>query len=914
MEPSKEQDLTGNRTLDFFGPRLGGLEPLFHPRAVGVIGATDSTGSVGRTILWNLLSSPFGGTVFPINPKRSSILGVKAYPSIRELPEPVDLAVVATPAPTVPGIIGDCVDAGVRAAVVITAGFKETGEEGLDLERQILEQARRGSIRIVGPNCLGLMNPHTGLNATFAGAIAQPGNVAFLSQSGALCTAVLDWSFREQVGFSAFVSLGSMLDVGWGDLINYLGDDPRTKSIVIYMESIGDARRFVSAAREVALTKPIIVIKPGRTAEAAQAATSHTGSLTGSDEVVDAAFRRCGVLRVGTIAELFQMAGILGKQPRPRGPRLAIVTNAGGPGVLATDSLMTHGGELASLAPRTLETLNSFLPTGWSQANPVDILGDAGPNRYAQSVNAVAEDPNNDGILVILAPQSMTDPSKTADLLREYARLEGRPILASWMGGAEVASGENTLNRANIPTFAYPDTAARAFCAMWRYSYNLRGLYETPTQVEELDGSDREVAEGMIRQARTKGRTILNEFESKQLLGAYGIPTVATVLAEDEASAIAAAERIGYPVVLKLHSNTISHKTDLGGVQLNLENVAAVRRAWSCIQESVRRKADASDFLGVTVQPMIRVEGEELIIGSSIDPQFGPVLLFGSGGRLVELIRDRTLGLPPLNTTLARRMMEQTRIFEALQGVRGRAAIDLGSLERLLVRFSQLVVEQPWIDQIDVNPLLASPEGLLALDARVIVHGPEVRAEELPRPAIRPYPVQYVETFELRDGSSVTIRPIRPEDEVALISFHQQLSEQSVYLRYFQAMKLSTRVAHDRLIRICFNDYDREIVLVAERPSFEQTEILAVGRLSRDRSRSTKSGEFGLLVCDSMQGKGLGTALLQRLIKIAKVEGIQRITAEMLQDNRAMQHLCEKLGFHLQYDPEDQIVKSILEF
>src|SRR5512136_2218870 len=449
------------------------LDKIFAPKSVALVGATEKHGSVGRTILWNLISSPFGGTVYPINPNRPSVLGIKAYPNIAAVPEQVDLAVFCTPAPSIPNLIKECVDMGVPGAIVISAGFKEIGPEGAALEAQIMEHARKGNMRIIGPNCLGLMNPHSGLNATFAADIAKPGNVGFISQSGALCTAVLDWSFRENVGFSAFVSVGSMLDVGWGDLIYYLGDDPKTNSIVIYMETIGDARSFLSAAREVALTKPIIVIKPGRTASAAKAAASHTGSLTGSDDVLEAAFRRCGVLRVNNISDLFNMAETLAHQPRPKGPRLTILTNAGGPGVLATDALIMSGGELTEISPETMEKLNKFLPTVWSHNNPIDVIGDASPERYSKALEIAARDPNADGMLVILTPQSMTDPTKTAEQLRPYAHIEGKPVLASWMGGTEVAAGEEILNRAGIPTFAYPDTAARAFNYMWRYSYNL---------------------------------------------------------------------------------------------------------------------------------------------------------------------------------------------------------------------------------------------------------------------------------------------------------------------------------------------------------------------------------------------------------------------------------------------------------
>jgi acetyltransferase len=882
------------------------LNVFFSPKTVAVIGATETAGSVGRTILWNLVTNPFGGTVFPINPKRPSVLGLKAYKNIGEVPDEVDLAVVVTPAASVPAIVQECGEAGVKGIVVISAGFKETGPAGFELERQVLAAARKYKIRVIGPNCLGVMSPLTGLNATFATTIARPGNVGFISQSGALCTAVLDWSLKEMVGFSAFLSIGSMLDVGWGDLIYFLGNDPRTRSIVLYMESIGDARSFISAAREVALNKPIIVIKAGRTAAAAKAAASHTGSLAGSDGVLDAAFRRCGVLRVNTIADLFYMAEVLSKQPSPKGPHLTILTNAGGPGVLATDSLITGGGELTEISPAAMEEFNQVLPAVWSHNNPIDIIGDASPERYAKAVDIAAKDPSSDGLLVVLTPQAMTDPTQTAEHLKPYARLEGKPILASWMGGVEVAAGEQILNRAGIPTFPYPDTAARAFNYMWQYSYNLRGLYETPSLPEDTPECtpNRALAGDLIRKARAAGRTILTEAESKELLAAYGIPTVQTLVAASQDQAVKFADTIGYPVVLKLFSETITHKTDVGGVQLNLLDATAVRDAWSRIQAGVTAKAGAQHFQGATVQPMIKSDGYELIIGSSLDAQFGPVLLFGTGGQLVEVFKDSALGLPPLNTTLARRMMEQTKIFKALEGVRGRKAVDIAALENILVRFSRLVVEQRWIKEIDINPLLASPERLIALDARVVVYDPETSADDLPKTAIRAYPTRYVSTWTLKDATPVTIRPIRPEDEPLMVKFHETLSERSVYLRYFHLMNLSQRTTHERLTRICFIDYDREMALVAERDH----EIIGVGRLTK--IQGTNDAEVAVVISDHYQGRGLGKELLARLLIVGADEKLTRLTADILPDNRGIMRICEKLGFTLKHSMEDEVVKA----
>ena len=888
------------------------LDAIFAPHNVAVIGASERPGSVGRAVLWSLVSSPFGGTVYPVSEKRASVLGIRAYAKVDDIPETVDLAVVVTPAASVPEVISECVEAGVRGCIVISAGFKEHGEEGKELERQILERLSHSSMRLIGPNCLGVMNPLSGLNATFAPSIARPGNVAFISQSGALCTAILDWCQKEMVGFSAFVSVGSMLDVGWGDLIDYLGNDPRTHSIVMYMETVGDARSFLSAAREVSLNKPIIVIKAGRTEAAAHAAASHTGSMTGSDEVLQAAFRRSGVLRVDTIADLFYMAEVLSKQPRPRGPRLAIMTNAGGPGVLAADSLISSGGQLAELSAKSMAELDALLPPHWSHSNPIDVLGDALPEKYAKVTDIVVHDENVDGLLAIICPQGLAEPTQTAEQIKGFARSTGKPVLASWMGGPDVAAGTDILNRAGIPTFGFPDTAARVFQYMWRYSYNLRALYETPVlRGETEEGPDRALAGRIVNRAREAGRTLLTEIESKQVLTAYGIPTVPTVMATSDAEAVAQADKIGYPVVLKVFSETVTHKTDVGGVQLNLRNANEVRDAFTQIRNSVAEKAGEVHFQGVTVQPMVKLDGYELIVGSSVDPQFGPVLLFGAGGQLVEVLRDRALSLPPLNTTLARRFMEQTKVYKALEGVRGRKPVDLAALEELLVRFSQLVVEQSWIQEIDINPLLASPERLLALDARVVIYGPQVKVGDLPRLAIRPYPTQYVHPWTTKNGEATVIRPIRPEDEPLLIKLHQALSDRTVYLRYFQPLKLSQRTAHERLTRICFIDYDREMALVVEHKREDGTpEIIGIGRLSK--LRGTADAELAVLIDDRFQHRGMGTELYRRLIAIARAENIERVVSTILNENREMRAICQKLGFQMQADMEEGTILAEL--
>jgi len=579
-----------------------------------------------------------------------------------------------------------------------------------------------------------------------------------------------------------------------------------------------------------------------------------------------------------------------------------MISNAGGPGVLATDALLTTGGALAEVSKGTIAELDKFLPASWSRNNPIDVLGDASAEAYAKTLEVAGRDPNSDGLLVILTPQSMTECTDTAEKLKAFGHIEGKPVLASWMGGRDVAEGEAILNRAGIPTFPYPDTAARVFTSMWRYADNLRALYETPVPSADADDlkSGRAKANTLIESVRKTGRTIFTEAESKELLACYNIPTVITKVAATEDEAAKLAKEIGYPIVLKLYSETITHKTDVGGVQLNLKDEADVRRAFKAIKTACTEKAGAKHFQGVTVQKMIKLsEGYEIILGSSIDPQFGPVLLFGMGGQLVEVFKDKALALPPLNTTLARRMMETTKIYHALKGVRGRKSVDLAALEKLMVGFSQLVSEQRWIKEIDINPMFASADDLVALDARVILHDPKTTEAQLPRLAIRPCPTQYAAPWKLKDGTSVNIRPIQPEDEPLLVKFHETLSEESVYHRYFTQLKLDQRIAHERLTRICFNDYDREIALVAERkdPKTKQREILGVGRLSKAHGRN--EGDFSLLVNDHWQKKGLGAELLKRLVEIGRNEKLTRLSAEIMADNHAMHHISKQVGFKL---------------
>ena len=878
------------------------LDPLFRPQSVAVVGASATPGSVGSILMRNLMENPFGGVVFPINPKRHAVHGVLCYPSLKKVPETVDLAVIATPAATVPETLRECVEHGVKAAIVISAGFSELGSEGKALEQQLRDIAR-GKLRVIGPNCLGVIHPPSRLNASFAASMARPGNVALLSQSGAICTSILDWATEKHIGFSSFVSVGAMVDVDFADLIDYFGDDPGTHSILIYMESIGDVRKFLSAARNVARAKPVILVKSGRHEAGAKAAASHTGALAGSDAVFDAAFRRAGVLRVITIRELFNMAEILAMQPQPKGPNLAIITNAGGPGVMATDDLMTLGGQLAPLSADTKAALDAALPAFWSHANPIDVLGDATPERYRQVVEICIKDPNVQGVLILLTPQAMTDPTETARQVSGFAKGSGKPVLAAWVGGSSVRPGRTLLQAAGMPTFDTPESAVRAFLSMVQFRRNQELLYETPTALPEDWKPDDARVRRVISAARTAGRSLLSEFEAKELLSAYDIPTVPTVVAGSESEAVAAAEKLGFPVVLKLHSETITHKSDVGGVQLNLADAGAVRAAFATIRGNVAGKPGA--FAGVTVQPMVRAKGYELIIGSSIDAQFGPVILFGSGGVLVEVVQDRALALPPLNRTLARRLMERTRIYTALQGIRGQKAIDLDALETVLVRFSQLVSDLPEVAEIDINPMLASAEGLLALDARVVLAAPNA-----PRPAlaIHPYPNQLTTDFELDDGTPLTIRVIRPEDEPLAIELFARFSELTIRMRYFSLLK---RLTHDSLIRLCHLDYDREMALVAVQREADGPHFLGVSRYYLDPER--QSAEYAVVVGDPWHGKGLGRHLMQRLIDVARQRGIRRLVGPVLRENTGMLTLVRDLGFSVRDTADPAVVETTLE-
>ncbi|MCU0532417.1 MAG: bifunctional acetate--CoA ligase family protein/GNAT family N-acetyltransferase [Hydrococcus sp. Prado102] len=874
------------------------LNALFDPKTIAIIGASDRNSHWAETILLNLVSNHFKGLIFPVNAQQRSILGIPTYRAIGAVSEPVDLAIIATSPPTVSDILEQCLEAQVKNAIIIAGNIPECCGSFQAKLKQIMRQ-KEPKMRVLGSNSLGIIVPHISLNASLATVMPYPGHVGFICQRKALGNSVLDWSLSKKIGFSAFISIGSIIDLDWGELIYYLGDDPHTRSIVMYMESLVNARSFISAAREVALTKPIIILKTVSTKASVKVAACYPQALSSHDDVFDAVFRRCGILRVNKLSELFQMAEILAKQPKlPSGERLIIITNDGGAGVLATDALVNGGGQLAPISTETIEQLNRVLPSEWSHDNPITLLADADAQRYRQAVEIAANDANSDALLVIHSPQSRTDAAKIAEQLTNTKK----PLLASWMGGKSVQIGEEILNHHNIPISSYPDTAAQIFNVMWKYNYNLRGIYETPEMLAEIEpqGETCDLVTQIIDTARQSGRTWLTELESRLILRAYEIPVVKTATAASAEEAVHIAHAMGYPVVLKLWSQTLADKTAVGGVHLNLTTAKDVRGAYQAIETAVTEKVGIEHFLGVIIQPMLDLyHAYELIVASRIDPLFGPVLLFGVGGYSEQVFKDQAIALPPLNTTLARRLMEQTKIYQAFKGVRGHKPINTADLEHLLVKFSQLVVEKPWLKEIEIDPLFVSEQGLYVLDVRMLLCEPTLTKEQLPKPAIRPYPLQYVASWTMPNGKTVTIRPIRPEHEPSIKQFHQTLSEESVYLRYFHMMKLSERTAHEKLTRICFIDYDWEIALVVEHKDATtgERECLAVGRLSK--MHGVDEAEFSMLVSDAYQRRGLGTELLRRLVQIGRDEQIKRIKAEILAQNRGMQRVCQKLGFHV---------------
>ncbi|MDH7563455.1 MAG: GNAT family N-acetyltransferase [Candidatus Bathyarchaeota archaeon] len=887
------------------------LDKIFNPKSVAIVGASDEEGTVGYTLMKNLIDLKFEGKIYPVNIRKPEILGYKAYQNVEQIGEPVDLAVIATPAKTVLQIVEQCGKAGILGLVIISAGFKEIGEEGKALEDQITEIKKKYSLRIIGPNCLGIIRPAVNLNATFINRVPKPGNIAFISQSGALGSAILDWAIHENIGFSNFVSVGSMIDVDFGDLIDYFGTDPKTKSILMYIEGLTNARKFMSAARHFARTKPIIVVKAGKFGESAKAAASHTGSMTGEDIIYDKAFKRAGIVRVEEIADLFNCAEVLGTQPLPKGPNLAIVTNAGGPGVMATDAIVARGGKVAQLSPETIETLNSVLPHFWSHGNPVDILGDAKADRYKAVVEACLNDRNVDGLLIIYTAQAVGEPVEIARSIAELVRskpYQNKTILTSFMGYGAVEEANRIFVQSNIPTYSTPEQAVKTYMYMYQYRSNLELLYQTPEELPVDVAPPKRPLMVIMQNVAKENREVLNEAESKTFLEYYSFPVAKTRVARSVEEAVAKASEIGYPVVLKILSPQIVHKTEAGGVILNITSEAQLREAYSLIMQRAKEYNPNAEILGVTVQQMVEKRGYEVILGAKTDPLFGPVIVFGMGGVGVELFKDFSLGLPPLNQTLVRRIMEETKVYQLLRGYRNVPPANLKLLEEIMVLFSQMLVDFPQIREVDINPLFIDEKEACAIDARIVIDKQRVFRKFEPHEhlVITPYPRKYETLWKMRDGRTVLLRPIKPEDEPLWLEMFQNFSEESIRYRFFQIIK---DTPHETRVRYCNIDYDREIAIVPELTENGKRKILGVVRVSIDPDG--KSGEIAFIVADAWQGLGLGTKLVDYAIEICKDMKLETLYAIMLPDNYRAINMMKKMGFVITY-MEDGTAKGVL--
>jgi len=882
------------------------LDYLFKPRSIAVVGASNRAGSVGAVVARNLLQSGFGGPIMPVNPKHHAIAGVLAYPAVGDLPEVPDLAVICTPPDTVPDIVAELAEAGTQAAVVVTAGFGEGGNEAGTARRQaMLDAARPHLMRIIGPNCLGIIVPRAGVNASFAHITPRRGRIAFVTQSGAIVTSVLDWAESRAIGFSHLISLGDMSDVDFGDMLDYLANDPDTHAILLYVEAVTHARKFMSAARAAARMKPVIVVKSGRHAEGARAAASHTGALAGSDRVYDAAFRRAGMLRVTTLGELFATVETLAQSDLPEADRLAILTNGGGIGVLATDALIDNGGRLASLSDETVEKLNAVLPPTWSQGNPVDIIGDAPGKRYADALQVLGEAREVDAVLVLNCPTAVADGMEAAqavvDTTRAMREAHGsKTVLTSWVGEQTARTARELFAAEHIPTYNTPEGAVRAFMHVVEYRNNQLSLLETPPSIPDAFTPDPESARQVIGEARDTGREWLTEPEAKAVLGAYGVPTVPTRTAATPEEAAAVAREMDGPWAVKILAPTITHKSDVGGVALDLETPEAVREAAQAIHDRVARLKPDVEIDGFTVQTMVRRPGAwELIVGVTTDAQFGPVVLFGQGGTAVEVVGDQALGLPPLNMKLARDVIERTRIYQQLKGYRDLPPADLDAVALTLIRVSQLVTDLSDVAELDINPLLADHNGVIALDARVKLGADTVAGTE--RLAIRPYPAELEQTVTLGDGRSLLLRPIVPEDEPALRDAFSSLTPEQIRLRFFVPMN---SLGHLAAARFTQPDYDREMVLILTEPGVPgHTPIHGVVNMHADPDGD--AAEYGIIIQHDMTGLGLGVLLMQRIIDYARSRGINRLFGDVLRENGTMLQICDELGFRRGGSPDD---------
>jgi acetyltransferase len=883
------------------------LASLFEPRSIALLGASEDPAKVGGRMLENLLAGGFRGRIFAVNPKHARVRGLPCAPTLAALGEPVDLAVIATPAATVPGLIDECAAAGIHAAVVITAGFSEAGPEGRERERKLLEAAHRGGVRILGPNCVGLMRPPIGLDATFARGGALAGSLALVSQSGAVCTAMLDWATPNGIGFSSVVSLGGSSDIDFGEVIDYLAADEKTEHILLYMEGVRDGRRLVSGLRAAARSKPVILMKVGRHPTGSRAAVSHTGAIVGRDDIFDAVVRRTGVVRVDSMRALVAAAQALAAHVRPGGERLAIVTNGGGPGVMAADRAADLHIPLAELAPRTIARLQQALPPNWSHGNPVDLIGDAGAERYAAAMAACLEDPGVDGVIAILTPQAMTNAEDAARAVIEAARGTAKPVLACWMGEASVVAARSQLRRAGISVFRSPEPAVETFAYLAQFYRNQRLLLETPGPLAATDPPRVEEARAIVGAALAAGRTVLGATESKSLLAAFRIPVAASLVAASADEAVKAAASIGYPVAMKIASPDITHKSDVGGVRLALSGEAELRAAFGEMMASAARHRPDARLAGVSIEPMVsRTHGRELMAGIVRDPIFGPAITFGAGGIAIEVLKDRAVALPPLNRALAAEMVGHTRVARMLGDFRSLPAIDRAALEGVLLRISEIACELPEIEELDVNPLIADEGGVIAIDARVVLRAsppPRTRYAHL---AIHPYPEELAAELRLSDGTRVTLRPIRPEDAEMEKEFIAGLSPHSMRLRFLNSLRVLSPAMLARFTQI---DYDREMAFVAVHEDGGREREVAVGRYVTLPDGA--SCEYAIVVADAWQGRGLGRRMMTRLVEVARDRGLERMVGSVLADNRPMLRLCRELGFTIEAEPGDAQLKRV---
>lgn len=883
------------------------LRMLFSPKSVAVIGASERTNAVGEIVFRNMLESGYTGLLYPVNPAHQEVQGRPAYATIEAIGAPVELAVICTEAETVPDLIEACGKHGVRAAVVLSAGFSEVGAHGAALEHAMLANAKNYGVRIIGPNCLGMMRPAIGLNATFFNGHIKSGDLALVSQSGALCTAILDWAPAHDIGFSSVVSMGAASDVDFGEILDYLASDVRTSSILIYIEGIRKARGFMSALRAAARSKPVFVIKVGRHDAGSRAVMSHTGALVGSDDVFDAALRRAGVVRVESIGGLFSAAKSLASHHRYSGNRLAIITNGGGPGVMAIDRAVDLGVSVASLSAATIERLNQVLPATWSHNNPVDIIGDATPQRYHDAVAICMEDPGVDGALVMLTPQAMTQPLEVATLLVEAARKFSKPLLTSWMGHSQIIEGRGLFAQAGIPSFSTPEAAVEAYSYITAYYRNQRLLAQVPPPLSHHDAPDVEGARMLIESVLAERRKVLSEMESKALLSAFHIPVAKTVVVRAPNEGLLMAEEFGFPVAMKINSPDISHKSDAGGVKLNLMNAAAVRAAYHEIIEEVKAHRPDARVDGIAIQPMVRKpNGRELMVGVISDPVFGPVISFGAGGTAVEVLGDRAIALPPLNNFLVKELISGTRIAKLLGAFRHMPPVQMEALESLLLRVSEMVCELPWLKEMDINPLIVDEQGLLAVDARVVVDYAPVSADRYAHMAIHPYPAHLVTHWQLPDGTGVTIRPMRPEDAAIEQEFVRNLSEEAKYFRFMHAVQ---ELSEDMLVRFTQLDYDRELALIAV--TEEKGREVEIGVCRYAINPDGETCEFALVVSDQWQHKAIGHRLMGSLFDAARSKGLKTMEGEVLANNHNMLKLVATLGFTIATSPTDPSIKKI---